>query len=64
MYVREHFDCPEHNNSDNRVERLFIRIKGKVNKGHIVVGVCYRLSNQEERKMKYFISNWKKSHND
>ena len=30
-------------------ERLWVRVKGKAEEGDIVVGVCYRLPNQEDQ---------------
>ena len=38
----------EINDSDDRVESLWVRIKAKANKTDIIVGVCYRPSNQDE----------------
>ena len=40
LYVRECFDCLELNDGDDRVECLWVRIKGKANKADIAVGVC------------------------
>ncbi|GAB0206524.1 hypothetical protein GRJ2_003118000 [Grus japonensis] len=48
LYVRECFDCLELDNGDERVECLWVRIRGKTNKADIVVGVCYRPPNQDE----------------
>ncbi|GAB0204048.1 hypothetical protein GRJ2_002870400 [Grus japonensis] len=48
LYVRECFDCLELDDGDNRVECLWVRIRGKVNKADIMVGVCYRPPNQDE----------------
>ncbi|GAB0209581.1 hypothetical protein GRJ2_003423800 [Grus japonensis] len=47
LYVKECFDCLELNDGDDRVECLWVRIKGKANKADMV-GVCYRPLNQDE----------------
>jgi len=38
----------EINDSDDRVESLWVRIKGNANKTDIIMGVCYRTPNQDE----------------
>ena len=48
LYVRECFDCLELDDGDDRVECLWVRIRGKANKADIMVGVCYRPPNQDE----------------
>ncbi|GAB0190837.1 mitochondrial enolase superfamily member 1 [Grus japonensis] len=48
LYVRECFDCLEVDDGDNRVECLWVRIRGKANKADIMVSVCFRLPNQDE----------------
>ncbi|KAM9590859.1 uncharacterized protein ACIBXB_005907 [Morphnus guianensis] len=48
LYVRECFDCTELHDSDNKVECLWVRMRGKANKADIVLGVCYRLPDQVE----------------
>ena len=48
LYVRECFDCLELNDGDDRVECLWVRIKGKASKADIMVGCCYRAPNQHE----------------
>lgn len=45
MYVRECFDYLEIDESDERVEFLWVRIEGKANKADIIVGDCYRPPN-------------------
>ncbi|KAK4806160.1 hypothetical protein QYF61_001083 [Mycteria americana] len=45
---RESLDSLELNDGDDRVECLWVRIRGKANKADIVVGVCYRPPNQDE----------------
>ena len=48
LYVRECFDCLELDVGEDRVECLWVRIRGKANKASIMVGVCYRPPNQDE----------------
>ncbi|KAK4810944.1 hypothetical protein QYF61_013352 [Mycteria americana] len=48
LYIRECLDSLELNDGDDRVECLWVRIRGKANKAGIVVGVCYRPPNQDE----------------
>ena len=33
---------------NDKIEYLWVKIKGRANKAHIQVGVCYRLPNQDE----------------
>ena len=47
------FACPHSqsfhlDDGDNRVECLWVRIRGKANKADVMVGVCYRPPNQDE----------------
>ncbi|KAK4805875.1 hypothetical protein QYF61_025742 [Mycteria americana] len=48
LYVRECLDSLGLDDGDERVECLWVRIRGKANKADIVVGVCYRPPNQDE----------------
>ncbi|KAK4821712.1 hypothetical protein QYF61_027784 [Mycteria americana] len=48
LYVKECLDSLELDDGDDRVECLWVRIRGKANKADIVVGVCYRPPNQDE----------------
>ncbi|KAF4804354.1 hypothetical protein TURU_008626 [Turdus rufiventris] len=50
LYVRQHLECTELClGVDNEwVESLWVRIKWQTSKGNTVVGVCYRLPEQEE----------------
>ncbi|KAK4810956.1 hypothetical protein QYF61_013364, partial [Mycteria americana] len=48
LYVRECLDSLELDDGDDRVDCLWVRIRGKANKADIVVGVCYRPPNQDE----------------
>ncbi|KAJ7406973.1 hypothetical protein BTVI_64322 [Pitangus sulphuratus] len=50
LFVR---DCLDLEVSDNKVECLWVRIRGKANKANILVGVCYRLPNQDEESDEY-----------
>ncbi|KAK4828588.1 hypothetical protein QYF61_000040 [Mycteria americana] len=54
LYVRESLDSLELDDGDDRVECLWVRIKGKANKADIVVGVCYRPPNQDDEADKLF----------
>ncbi|GAB0209318.1 hypothetical protein GRJ2_003397500 [Grus japonensis] len=48
LYVKECFDCLKLDDSDERIECLWVRIRGKANKADILLGVCYRPPNQDE----------------
>ncbi|KAK4823577.1 LOW QUALITY PROTEIN: hypothetical protein QYF61_003581 [Mycteria americana] len=48
LYIRECLDSLELDDGDDRVECLWVRIRGKANKADIVVGICYRPPNQDE----------------
>ena len=48
LCVRECFDSLELDDGDDRVECLWVRIRGKANKADIMVGVCYRPPSQDE----------------
>ena len=48
LYIRECFDAVELEAVNGKVESLWVRISGKANKANILVGVCYRLPNQDE----------------
>ena len=48
LYIRECFDCLELNEGNDKVECLWVKIRGKANKADILVGVCYRPPNQDE----------------
>ncbi|GAB0185725.1 hypothetical protein GRJ2_001037800 [Grus japonensis] len=51
LYVNDQLECMElHLGMDEELtESLWVRIKGRVGAGDIIVGVCYRPSNQEDR---------------
>lgn len=42
------FHCTEPKDSDDKAEWLWVRIRGKADTAYILVGVCYRLHNQNE----------------
>ena len=42
LYVRDCYDCLEYKCSEDRVECLCVRIRGKANRADVVVGVYYR----------------------
>uniref|UniRef100_A0A8B9CU89 Reverse transcriptase domain-containing protein n=1 Tax=Anser brachyrhynchus TaxID=132585 RepID=A0A8B9CU89_9AVES len=48
LYIRECFDVEELEAGNDKVESLWVRIRGKANKASILVGVCYRPPNQDE----------------
>ena len=47
LYVRDCYDCFEHKCSEDRVECLCVRIRGKANRADVVVGVYYRPPTQD-----------------
>lgn len=49
MYGRECLGCLEHSDGDGRVECLWVRVGGKVNEAGVMVGVCCRPLNQDEK---------------
>jgi len=48
LYVRDCFDCIELDDCDDKVECLWVKMRGKANKADILLGVCYRPPNQDE----------------
>lgn len=52
-YVMESFDYLELNDGDNSIECLWVRIRGKVNKTNIMVGVYYKNPTRMKRQTKY-----------
>jgi len=54
LYVRDCFDCTELDAYDDKVECLWVKMRGKVNKAGILLGVCYRPPNQDEEADKVF----------
>ena len=45
LYVKECFEVTELMTGDNKVESLWVKIRGRADKADILVGVCYRLPN-------------------
>ena len=48
LYIKDCFDVEELGVGNDKVECLWVRIRGKACRGNILVGVCYRLPNQDE----------------
>jgi len=48
LYARDCLDCVERNDCDDKVECLWVKMRGKANKADILLGVCYRPPNQDE----------------
>ena len=48
MYVRDFFNCIELSDCDDKVECLWVKMKGKANKADILQEVCYRPFIQDE----------------
>jgi len=48
LYVRDCFDCIELDDCDDKVECLWVKMRGKANKAEILLGFCYRPPNQDE----------------
>jgi len=40
LYVRDCFDCIELDNCDDKVDCLWVEMRGKANKADILLGVC------------------------
>jgi len=50
LYIKDCFDAEELGVGNDKVECLWIRIRGKACRGNILVGVCYRPPSQDEEK--------------
>ena len=48
LCVKECFEVTELMTGDNKVESLWVKIRGRADKADILVGVCYRPPNQDE----------------
>ncbi|KAK4816220.1 hypothetical protein QYF61_013458 [Mycteria americana] len=48
LFLRDYFSCVELSNYDDKVESLWVRMRGKANKADILLGVCYRPPNQDK----------------
>ena len=54
LCARECFDCLEIDDGKDRIECLWVRIRGKADKADMMVEFCYRLPNQDEEKDELF----------
>lgn len=63
LCVRECFACVELDNCDGKVECLWVRIRGKASKADVLLGICYRSPNQDEKTDEAFYRYWQKSTN-
>ena len=48
LSMLECFDVTELMDGDDKVESLWVKIRGRADKADILVGVCYRLLNEDE----------------
>ena len=48
LYVKECIEVTELMTGENKVESLWVKIRGRADKADILVGVCYRPPNQDE----------------
>jgi len=48
LYIKDCFDCIELDDSDDKVECLWVNMRGKANKADILLEVCYRPPNQDK----------------
>ena len=48
LYVKECFDVTELMAGDDKVESLWVKIRGRADKADILVDACYRLLSQDE----------------
>jgi len=64
LYVREQLECIELGlgADEERVESLWVRIKGQAHRGDITVGVYYRPPDQEEEIDEAFTGSYKQPH--
>lgn len=65
LYVSECYDCLDLDDSGDRVECLWVRIRGKAHKKDILEGVYYKLpkKTEEAEKILYINIIYKRSHN-
>ena len=54
LFLLKTFDVEELGVEKDKVECLWVRIRGQACRGNILLGVCYRLSNQDEEMDKAF----------
>ena len=48
LCAKKERECVEINDGDDRIESLWVRIKAKASKTDVIMGICYRPSNQDE----------------
>ena len=48
FYVKECFEVTELMTGDNKVESLWVKIRGRADKADILVGICYTPNQDEE----------------
>jgi len=48
LYARDCFNCIELDDCDDKVECLWVKMRGQATKADILLGVCYRPPNQDE----------------
>ena len=48
LYIKDCLDVEDLRVGNDKVECLWVRIRGKACRGDILVGVCYRPPNQDE----------------
>ena len=48
LYIKDCFDVEELGVANDKVECLWVRIRGKACRGNILVGICYRPPNQDK----------------
>ena len=49
LYVKECTEVTELMTGEKKVESLWVKIRGRADKADILVGVCYRPRNQDEK---------------
>ena len=54
LYVRDCFDCIEVDGCNDKVECLWVKMRGKANKADTLLGVCYGPPNQDEEANEVF----------
>ena len=54
LYINDCFDVEELGVGNDEVECLRMKMRGKASRGDILVGVCYKLPNQNEEKDEAF----------
>ena len=62
LYIKDCFDVEELGVGNDKVECLWVRIRGKACRGDILVGVCCRLPNQDEEMNEAFYEQLRKLH--